>query len=145
MANLTDLALNVNRVQTHWYEATANGLLPNTIHTITLDGVAWDDTSRQRGKDFGAPMISDANGCLFFGFLVEVPFARNQNFELPRTTTLQFQNEQNASQNRQATQTVLNYRVVDLTNVNGTSQAQLIIPKRILLSQGPVRTQFPIE
>jgi len=143
--NLTDQALNVARVQATNYRARATGLLPNTIYTISVEGEDWSEGTRQSGKDFGANLISDSNGDLAFEFLYEVPFARNQNFELPSTTTLQFQNEQVSSQNRRSAQLVNNVISVDLTDPTEQSKAQILINKTLLLTAGPVQTQFPIE
>jgi len=143
--NLTDQALNVARVQTRNYRARATGLLPNTIYTISIDGEPWAEGARQSGKDFGANLISDSNGDLAFEFLYEVTFARNQNFELPSTTTLQFQNEQVSSQNRRSAQLVNTVISVDLTDPTEQSKAQILINKTLLLTAGPVNAVFPIE
>ena len=143
--NLTDQALNVGRSQMRFNRYQCNGLLPNTTYTITVDGIDYSNVTRQRGKDFGAALVSDANGNLQFGVLMEIPFARNQNFELPRTNTLEFQQAQVASESRRSSQLTTNIIVIELTNANGTSKAQFLLNRTLLLTQGPVQTLFPIE
>ena len=143
--NLTDQALHVNRIQTRNYKAIATGLFPNTIYTITIDGVDWSEGTKQEGKDFGASLVSDAEGSLSFEFLMEIPLLRNANFELPRTNTLQFQNEQVASISRRTTSTATNIISVDLTDTTGQSKAQILINRTLLLRTGPRSMMFPIE
>ena len=145
MANLTDPALNIIRTQNHYYEFAISGLLPNTKHSVTLDGVDHAFATKQKGKDFGADLISDANGQLRVGVLVELRFPRDQNFELPRRTTLQFQNEQLATESRQAVNITKNYRIFEFTSANGLSKAQFIMPLSTLLTAGPVSVLYPIE
>lgn len=143
--NLTNQSLNVNRVQSRWYQFEVTGLMPNTIYTITVDGADWAEGTRQRGKDFGAALVSDENGDMLVEVLMEIPFGRDRNFELPRTNTLQFQNEQVDSTNRRSSQVVINTIVIEFSNVNNSSKAQFLINRRLLLTAGPVQTLFPIE
>lgn len=143
--NLNDQALNTGRVQTLFRGIRFDGLLPNTTYTITVDGEDYSNLTRQFGKDFGAALVSDENGSLVVGILSEIPLARDRNFELPRTNTLQFQNEQVSSTSRRTTQTVTNIIVVELTNSNGSSKAQFLINRTLLLRTGPLATLFPIE
>ncbi len=143
--DLETQGLNVTRVQTRWNQLAFTGLFPNTTYTITVDGEDYTNATRQFGKDFGAPLVSNENGLLVLGVLMEIPFARTQNFELPRTNALQFQNEQVSSENRRTSQTVTNVITIQLTNGNGSSQAQFLLNRTLLLTAGPVTTLFPIE
>ncbi len=145
MSNLTNQSLNVVRTQNHFYEYNITGLDPNTVHQITIDDVDHGFATKQNGKDFGEALISNADGELSIGVLFELRFPRDQNFELPRVNTLQFQNEQLASENRKTVNTVNNFRVLEVASFNGSSRAQLVLRINSLLNSGPVRTLYPID
>ena len=143
--NLNDQALNTTRTQTRWYSLQFSGLLPSTTYTITVDGEDYTNLTRQFGKDFGASLVTDADGSIRLGVLMEIPFGRNQNLELPRTNTVEFEQEQVYSTTRRTTKTVTNIIVIELTNSNGTSKAQYMLNRTLLLTIGPLQTLFPIE
>ena len=145
MADLTSTALNIVRTQNHYYELDFFGLVPNTIHTITFQGRDWGYATKQLGKDFGDNLVSNDNGEIRTGILMELLFPRDQNFELPKRTTLQYQNEQLSSGSKKAVNIIDNYRVFELTSINGSSKAQYIMHFPFLLTAGPVSTLYPID
>jgi len=145
MTSLSNNALNIVRTQNHFYEFNVAGLTPNTKHTIMIDEVDHSWATKQFGKDFGADMISDNDGKMKIGILFELPFPRDQNFELPRTNTLQFQNEQLSSGTRQDLNIVSNIRVLELKTADGSVKAQFMLNLPTILSAGTVSTLFPIE
>jgi len=142
--DLTTQALNTGRTQNHFYELRCFGLRPSTVHTITFMGVDHGFATRQFGKDFGASLISDSDGELKLGMLVQLPYSRDLNFELPQTQTLQYQSEQ-LNANRKAVNTADNYREVKITSADGRSVAVMVINIKSLLTAGTVRTLYAIE
>ena len=148
MTDLTTNALNVNRTQNHFYELTARGLRPNTKVAINIDGVDHGYATKQRGKDFGADLISDENGILQYGVLYEVAYARDMNFELPQGQTLSFQDSVNNSGDtgsRQSNRIIVNNKIIELISPDGQSYSQFIRALNIILTAGSVRTLYPIE
>jgi hypothetical protein len=144
MEDLTTNAINTPRSQNHYYEFAIFGLRPKTVHTVTFAGKDWTFATKQKGKDFGAAMISNADGELKVGMLVQFPFPRDMNFELPRTNTLQFQNEQLAGSSRRAVNTVNNIREIKFESADGKSNGLLMLDVNTLLTAGPVSTLYPI-
>lgn len=147
MTDLTSRGLNVTRTQNHFYQFAASGLRPNTKHNVFIEDEDVGFRTRQFGKEFGADLISNENGELFFGILHEIEFARNRNFELPQGQTLSFQDSQvnNTAGSRQASQTVKNNLIVELISPDGQSQTQIVMNLNIILTAGPVNQLFPIE
>jgi hypothetical protein len=143
MADLNEQALNITRVQTHKLTLGFNGLLPRTKHILYMDGVDHSFASRQMGKEPGDDIISDANGEAVVEFYYEVPFARDQNFELPQTPSLSFQESVLSDSRRQ--NLVTNVLKIELKSSNEQSYAQYLLNLDLLLTGGPLRTQFPIE
>lgn len=146
MTNLTDQSLNVTRTQNHFYQMRAAGLRPTTKHAITIDGVDYAFATRQFGKAFGDDLISNDNGEIVFGILYEIPFARDQNFELPQRQTLQFEADRVQTQNtRRNLNVVNNFKIIELISADGQSYTQLQLRLPLLIQGGPVAAVFPIE
>lgn len=145
MADLNTQGFNINRVQAHRYRFSFSGLLPNTKHSMFVDGENYNALTRQAGKDFGADLISDENGVLRVQVLYEIPFNRERNFELPQTTTLAFQEEVVNRQSSRDFRRVNNYVVFEVKSANENSYAQYVMTMPILLTAGGLPTLFPIE
>jgi hypothetical protein len=146
MPDLNEQDFNIVRTQNHFYEMSVTGLLPNTKHNIYFDGEDIQFRTKQFGKDFGDDLISNANGILHIGILMQLPFPRDQNFELPEQQTLSFQtNMFGPGTDPRVTQTVVNYRIIELKSSNGLSYAQFRMKFPLVLTPGPVRTLYPIE
>lgn len=145
MVDLNTQGFNINRVQAHRYRFRFNGLLPNTKHTLYVDGVNYNAVSRQSGKNFGEDLISDENGYMIVTVLYEIPYNRNSNFELPQTTTLAFQEEVVNNQNSKDFRLVENYVVFEVKSASENSYAQYVMPMPILLTAGGVNTLYPID
>ena len=146
MTDLTTQDLNITRTQNHFYELGARGLTPSTKHNIYLDDEDIGFRTKQFGKDFGDDLITDENGTIFFGVLLQLPFPRDQNFELPEQQTVSFQtNMFGPGADPRIAKTVINYRIVELRSTSGLSYAQFRIQFPLVLTPGPVKTLYPIE
>ena len=120
------------RVQTKEFSFNLNGLLPNVIYTITIDGNDWSALTKQSGKDYGSSLISDTNGNLLIRFLYESMFANQLNVELPLRS-----NGKISSQSKKHTRTLNSKTSVELSDITGLSKVQFFINKNIHLSPGP--------
>lgn len=144
MSDLTTQATNINRTQNHRYRFRFSGLMPNTKHTLYVDGVDYGYATRQIGKDFGADLVSDVDGILDVFVLYEIPFNRNQNFELPQTPTLSFQEEIVNRQSSQNARRVENFVLFEVKNAAETSYAQYSMKMPLLLTPGAAETLFDV-
>ena len=145
MTDLNTQALNINRTQNKRYRLRFAGLLPRTKHSITIDGVDYGYATRQIGSDFGDDLVSDQDGILDVIILYEIPFNRTQNFELPQTPTLAFQEGIVNRQSSQDLANVSNYILIEVKSANENSYAQYSMRLNMLLTAGPLETLYPIE
>ena len=146
MTDLTTDGFNITRTQNHRVELSTSGLLPNTKHTVTVNGVDHGFATKQFGKDFGAEMISDADGNLSCSLLFEIGFDRVANFELPGTPTLRGQTDQLAGTAARRSSAMMQSTLdILFVSIDGSSTSMVSIPTPLLMTAGPVQNIFPIE
>ena len=144
MTDLVTKATNINRTQNHRYRFLFNGLLPNTKHKMYIDGVDYTFATRQLGKDFGDDLISGPSGELDVFVLYEIPFSRDQNFELPQTQSVAYQEQIYNNQESKTYRVVNNYVLFEVKSADENSYAQYSMRNSILLTAGAVDTLYPI-
>jgi hypothetical protein len=116
------------RTRTKFLRLTAKGLRASTKYTITLDGIDYAWATKQDGKNLGEDLISDAEGELFFGILIEHPY--NDNYTADTIHT-----ELDLSERLNTQKIKNNYRVSSrlLELRAGDSYTVFQLPYRIIL------------
>lgn len=141
--NLTDVDKSISRTSHRIFLIQANGLRPNTKHKLYLDGVEHTFAARQLGKDFGDDLISDQSGRIDLEYLMQFNFNRDQNFELPEQQTLSYRDS--VLNTQRSNRVVKNYVLVEIKSADGQSYAQHVRTINRILTQGPVRTLYPVD
>jgi len=143
MTNLTDEALFTTKRRTVALRMIFRGLKPNTIYTMTLNGVDHSFATRKNGGDYGGTLLSSSDGELLLECLVEVPntlnFSKdNRVFEKKQTRALTSEGERFKDPKQKKKENVyLSKTIFELSDATGLSKAQRIYNSNILLPFSP--------